>query len=128
MGMSQPAEVIGDLAVGPGPDDEMPVVGQDAVRQNAERMPAMGLDHDPAKRLEVVVVTEQPHPPDCTVQDVVDPASRCFGACPWHRNKSIPARRLQVNLAASPFLLRPKIRLAGRRLLGFDAMMLGISA
>jgi hypothetical protein len=51
MGVRQPAEVIRDLAVGPRPDDEVPVIREDTVRQDPQGMPAMGLDSDPAESL-----------------------------------------------------------------------------
>ena len=77
MGVRQPAEVIRDLAVGPRPDDEVPVIRQDTVRQDPQGMPAMGLDGDPAESLELLVRAKQAHPAHGAVEDVVGVASGC---------------------------------------------------
>ncbi len=55
----QPTEEVRDLTVGLRPDDEVPVVGQDAVRQDANRMSLMRLDHDALKRLEVGILVRR---------------------------------------------------------------------
>ena len=43
-------------------------------------MPAIRLDHDPSKCLEVLVAAKQTHAADRAVEHVIDVASRCFGA------------------------------------------------
>ena len=80
----QPAEVIGDLAVSLGPDDKVPVVREDAVRQDPQGMPAIGLDHDPPEGLEVHIREKESHPADGSVKDVVDLASGGSAGCPRH--------------------------------------------
>jgi hypothetical protein len=80
----QPAEEVGDLAVGLGPDDEVPVVGQDAVGEDADGVPPMRLDDDLLIRLEVGVLVEEADPADRPVQDVVDLTCRSLSRGSWH--------------------------------------------
>ena len=55
----QPSEEVGELSVCLGPDDKVPMVGQDAVRQNADRMSRVRFDDDALERLEVGVFAER---------------------------------------------------------------------
>jgi hypothetical protein len=93
VGVRQPAEEGGHFPIGLRPDDEVPVVGQDAVRQDADRVPPVRLEQDAMERLEVGVLAEQAHPAHRAVQHVVDlPAGRVSCAS-WHAPEIITARQ-----------------------------------
>ena len=51
-------------------------------------MPAIGLDHDPPKRPEVLVRAEQAHAADGAVEDVVDLTSGGFAGCSRHESEA----------------------------------------
>ncbi len=71
------------LAVCVRPDGEVSVVGQDAVGQDADRVPLVRLDHDPLERLEVGVLAEEVPLADRSVQHMVHlPAGR-FSRYAW---------------------------------------------
>ena len=55
----QPSEELGELSICLGPDDKVPMVGQDAVRQNADRVSRVRFDDDALERLEVGVFAEE---------------------------------------------------------------------
>ena len=80
----QPTEEGRHLAVCVRPDGEVPVVGQDAVGQDADRVPLVRLDHDPLERLEVGVLAEEVHLADRSVQHMVHLPAGCFSRCSWY--------------------------------------------
>src|SRR5271167_3355244 len=69
--MRQPTEEVRQLAVALRPDDKMPMVRQDTVRENPNRFTPVRLDHDAFERLKVGRLAEHVHPADGSVQDVV---------------------------------------------------------
>ena len=84
MRVCQPTEEGRHLAVCVRPDGEVPVVGQDAGGQDADRVPLVRLDHDPLERLEVGVLAEEVHLADRSVQHMVHLPAGCFSRCSWH--------------------------------------------
>jgi hypothetical protein len=89
MGVRQPTEEGRDLNVCLRPHGEVPVVGQDAVGQDADRVPLVSFDHDPLERLEVGVLAEEVHPAARSVQDMVYQPAGCFSRCSWHGQKDL---------------------------------------
>jgi len=83
MRVCHPTEEGRHLAVCVRPDGEVPVVGQDAVGQDADRVPLVRLDHDPLERLEVGVLAEAVHLADRSVQHMVHLPAGCFSRCSW---------------------------------------------
>src|SRR5271157_5061226 len=59
MRVRQPTEESRDLAVCLRPDNKVPMVRQDTVGQDADRVSLVRLDHDPLKRLEVGVLGKE---------------------------------------------------------------------
>ena len=95
----------GHLTVRLGPDHEVPVVGQDAVGQNADRVSLMRLDHHALKRLEVAIRVKEVHPADRSVQHVVDLASRGVPSDSWHESQATwlqPPRQYELRPECHP--------------------------
>ena len=84
MRVCQPTEEGRHLAVCVRPDGEVPVVGQDAAGQDADRVPLVRLDQDPLERLEVGVLAEEVHLADRSVQHIVHLHAGCISRCSWH--------------------------------------------
>ena len=84
MRVCQPTEEGRHLAVCVRPDGEVPVVGQDAVGQDADRVPLVRLDHDPLERLEVGVLAEEVHLADRSDQHMVHLPAGCISRCSWY--------------------------------------------
>src|SRR5262249_17451568 len=87
-----------------------PVVGQDAVGQDADRVAPVGLDRDALERLEVGVAGEEAHLPHGSVQDVVDLAAGCFPRHSWHEAEDTTPRR-----TVSTHLSQMDIRIENRK-------------
>ena len=83
MRVCQPTEEGRHLAVCVRPDGEVPVVGQDAAGQDADRVPPKRFDHDPLKRLEVGVLAEEVPLADRSVQHMVHLPAGSFSRCSW---------------------------------------------
>jgi hypothetical protein len=92
-----------NLAIGLRPNHEMPVVGQDALGQDADRMTLMRLDHDALKRLEAGVSAEEPHPTDIAFQNLIKLPALYIASGPGDGLEGDPARRPALVLAACPF-------------------------
>src|SRR5437764_13387718 len=101
MGVCQPTEEGRHLTVLFGPDHEVPVVGEDAVGQHADRVTSVRLDDDALKRREVVLRAEQVHPADRSVQDMVDLSARCVACGSWY-GMTVAGRRWRVNTRCVP--------------------------
>ena len=84
MRVRQPPEKVRQLAIMLRPDNEVPMIGHNTVRQDADGLPLVRLNHDALERLEIGVLAEHMHPPDRSVQDVVNESSRCYPRCSWH--------------------------------------------
>ncbi len=56
--LRQPTEESRHLVVSLRPDDEMPMIGQDAKREDADRVASVSLDHDTLERVEVGFLAE----------------------------------------------------------------------
>jgi type II secretory pathway pseudopilin PulG len=106
MGMGQPAEKGGDLAVVMGPDYEMPMRGHDAETEDGNRMTVVSFKQDSLKSLEIAFVAEHDHLSDGTVEDVVDEASGSRAWMTSHAAKDNRPDRPTSKLAASPFISR----------------------
>ena len=102
--------LLRDLAVGLRPDDKVPVIGQDAIRQDADGVSVVGFDHDVLERLEVGVLAQEVHPAHRSVQGMVHLPILCFSRGSWYREQGTKERRPPPILAASPFPLRPRFR------------------
>jgi len=72
------------------PDNEVPMVGHNTVRQDTNGLPLVRLYHHALERLEVGVLAEHVHPPDRSVQDVINEPSRCYPRC--SRHETIPTK------------------------------------
>ena len=75
MGMSQPAQELGQFAVLARPNHHVPVIRQNAVGEKTRGMLCHRLDHHAFKRCVILVLLEQRKTGDTTVQNVVNEAS-----------------------------------------------------
>jgi hypothetical protein len=72
VGEGQPTQEPRQVAVASRPDDEVPVVGHEAVRQEADRVALAGLGEDPLEGFVVAVVLEERQAAVGPVEGVVD--------------------------------------------------------
>ena len=84
----EPPKKVRQLTVLLRPDDKVPMVGQNTIRQDTNGLPLVRLNHDALERLEVGVLAEHMHPADRSVQDVINKPPRCYSRCSWHDNHS----------------------------------------
>src|SRR5208337_4868110 len=75
VGQSQPANESRELSVLPRPDNQVPVIGHDAVGQQPCSRAIDGLFQDPLKRLVVLVFLKDRHPRVGAIEDMVDQAT-----------------------------------------------------
>ena len=75
MGQGQPVQERRDLVIGLGPDDEVPMVGHQAVAQQAQGATLLGFNQHAQKGSVVTVLAEQGGTSVGPVQDVVDVAA-----------------------------------------------------
>src|SRR5271166_4982976 len=54
------------------------------VRQDADGLSPVRLNHDSLERLEIGFLAEHVQPADLSVQDVINKPSRCYSRCSWH--------------------------------------------
>ncbi len=76
MGHGDPAEHLGEFAIVAGPEQEMPVIGHQAVGGNADAGCCVGFGENVLKGGVVSGLLEQRKAPDTTVQDVIGKVSR----------------------------------------------------
>ena len=111
--LRQPPKKVGHLTLLGRPDDEVPVVGEHTVRQNADGLPLVSLDHDALERFIIGFLAEQRHLAGGSVEDVINKATRCDSRGSWHGSNRISDRlvagntdRVPVSVSASLFLSR----------------------
>ena len=80
----QPAKKVGQVAIALGPEDEVPVIGHEAVAENADRELGVGFIDNAQERLVVAVLLEERQPGDGSIQGVVDVAARRMASSSWH--------------------------------------------
>ena len=80
----QPPEKVRQLTVMLRPDTKVPMVRQYTLRQDADGLPLVCLNHDALVRLEIDVLAKLMYPPARSVQDVISEPSRCYPRCFWH--------------------------------------------
>ena len=85
------------------PDNKVPVIGQDTVRQDTYWLPLVCLNHDALKRLKVDLLPEQMHLPGRSVQDVINKAARGHSRCSRHSFESYMDDGEATILATSQF-------------------------
>jgi hypothetical protein len=102
--VSQPAEVIRHLSIFLGPNCELPVVRHHAVREDADRVSLVSLNHHLLERLEVGVFAKEVHSPDGSIQDVMDHPTRSHPRSSWHKHDDTHGPR------SSQYELRPRFR------------------
>ncbi len=99
----QPSEEIRHLTVLFRPDNKVPVIRQNTIGQDADGLPMVRLHHHPLERLEVGLLAKHMHPPDRSVQDVINLPSRRDPSCSWHNNNDYQNGRPGSILIASRF-------------------------
>ncbi len=87
MRVREPPKKVRHLNVLLRPDDDVPMIGQDAIRQDADCLPLMCLDHDALKRLKVILLSEHVHLPGRSVVDVINKPARCYSRCSGHNSE-----------------------------------------
>jgi hypothetical protein len=109
MRVRQPPEKVRHVPVGNRPEDEVPVVGHQTVREDSDRMKGPGLVHDPEEGVVIRVLLEEREAGDSPVQGVVHVPARRLTACAWHRTATVPPRPGGVNgkMSRVPFSLPP---------------------
>jgi hypothetical protein len=91
-----------DSAVGLRSDDKVPVIGHDAIRQDADAVSVMGYDHGALERLEVGVLAQEVHPAHRSVRGIVHLPILCF-SCGANEGNTRRSRRVAgVSIRASP--------------------------
>ncbi len=95
------------------PDNKVPVIGQNTIRQDTQRLPLVRLDHDPLERLKVSLLSEHMHPADRSVKDVINQSPRRYSRCSWHSRKGYQNAGPASILVASPFPSRHRWRTGG---------------
>ena len=113
----QPPKKVRQLTILLRPDDKLPLVGQNTIRQNTDRLPRVRLNHDALKLLEVGNLAEHPHPADRSVQDVINESTRSHSRCSWHNSYRYPNRGSASILIASLFRSRDQLRSRAEKLL-----------
>ena len=116
----QPPKKARQLAVLFRPDNKLPLVGQNTIRQNTDRSTLVRLNHDALELLEVGNLAEHPHPADRSVQYVINKPTRCDSRCSWHNTYRYQNRGATSILTASLFQCTPDAALISIRL---DALM-----
>ena len=79
VGVGQPAEERRQLPISVRMDHEMPVVAHDAVAENADGMPLLGLGNEILESQKILVGTEHFHASGGAVENVVDEAACVSG-------------------------------------------------
>ena len=102
MRMCQPPKKRRQLPIVLRPDHEVPMVREDAVRQDSQRMALMSLDHNAFKRRQIGVFPPQMHSPDSPIQDVINQTTRS-NACFSRHSRKYTRRAGRWKLATSPF-------------------------
>ena len=64
MSMRKASEKIRHLTVRRRPNNEVPVVRQNTIRQDTNGLPLVRLDHDALERLKIGLLAEHMHPAD----------------------------------------------------------------
>src|SRR5262249_37325437 len=90
VGDSQPAQVLGQVAVALGPEDQVPVVGHQAVGQEAHGPEVGGLSEDGLEGGVVAILAEQGGGAEGGVEHVGDVAAGGAAGSAWHGGKSNP--------------------------------------
>ena len=85
VGQRKPANEARQLAVAPGPDDQVPMIGHHAVGQQPRLRPLDGLEQDFLERLLVGRLLKDREPAVGPVQDMIDIAPECGAVRSSHR-------------------------------------------
>ena len=86
--VGQPAEELGDLVLGCRPDNEVPMIGHQAVGKDRQPLSDAGLGHHPLKRLVVPRFLEQRESGHRSVEDVEADSRRTDTGSTRHRSKA----------------------------------------
>ena len=78
MGMSQPAEVVGQRTGFLWPDHKVPVIAHQAVREYPQRAALMGLKDDPVNGRVVLLNLEPFYPAKGSIGYMVNPSARAY--------------------------------------------------
>jgi hypothetical protein len=79
------------------------MIGQDAIRQDADGMPLVRLDYHAIEGVELSFFVEHMHPNHRPVQDVINKPTGCGSRRSWHGRRQY---QLLASLAAPPPLAR----------------------
>jgi hypothetical protein len=72
VGQGQPLHELGQVPIAPGPEQEVEVIGHQAVSQQPHIEPGHGFGQDPFERGEIAVVVEDSESGVGSVQSVID--------------------------------------------------------
>jgi hypothetical protein len=78
VGHGEPTHGFRQLAVGPRPEQQVPVIGHDAVAQQTRPGALDGLLQDALERLVVGRAIEERHPPHASIEHVIHDSARCL--------------------------------------------------
>jgi len=84
VGVGEPADEGGQLAVGPRPEHHVPVIGHEAVGQQADRTALAGLGQHAFEGREVLGLLEQRQPGHRPIEDVINQTAGSNTGLSWH--------------------------------------------
>src|SRR5580765_1712188 len=90
--MRQPAQEGGQLPVRFGPEDEMPVIGHEAVGEDSGRVLLESLGEHALEGLVIAGLLEERQARDGTIEGVIDKASRSGAPVAWHAKEPTTVR------------------------------------
>jgi len=96
------------LALGDRPDYEMPVIGHDAIRKNAQRLKGQRFEDDAFKRLIIFGFFKDCLPTDRTVEDMIHHCTDDRAFAPGHAHR-LPAPARRVKKTPDPFFFRASV-------------------
>jgi hypothetical protein len=70
-----------------GPEDHVPMIGKEAIGQDAHGAGYQRFLDNPFKRQKVLVLQEQPHSPNASIQDVKNGATWSNPRYSWHASQ-----------------------------------------
>src|SRR5438132_623558 len=100
----QPAHPFRQVAVPARPDDQVPMIGQQTIRQEPHGQPVEGRAQDAFKGGIVFWLVEDSGPVNRSVEDMVDESTGSDTQAPWHALKLTAAGAGQEKRLPTPFL------------------------
>lgn len=99
----QPTHPFRQIAILARPDHQMPVIGHQTIPQQTHRQTILCLSHHTLEGSIVRVVIKQPHPPNPTVDDVINQTAHYLTKTTWHARKDTKNNTKKSIMTPDPF-------------------------